>query len=162
MRAPQLTVAMLAILIAACSRTARPTALDRLHPCPTDEGPSDAYCGTLAVFENRETRAGRRIDLKIVVLPALDAQAQPDPLFLLAGGPGQGAAQMADAVHQAFRSIQRERDVVLVDQRGTGKSNPLDCRSNSDSLRVIDESDDAALDRLRQCLAGYDADVRLY
>src|ERR1043166_848090 len=122
----------------------------------------DAHCGTLSVYENRQARSGRRINLTVVLLPALSADSRPDPLFFLAGGPGQGAAKMAPLVRQALRSVQRERDLVLVDQRGTGTSNPLDCRNDNDSLRAINESDEVALDRLRRCLAGYDADVRLY
>ena len=127
-----------------------------------DEGPTDAYCGTLSVYENRETKQGRTIALKIVLLPALGSGMHADPLFFLAGGPGQGAAKMARTVREMFRVVQRERDIVLVDQRGTGASNPLDCRSNANTLSALTESDEAALKRLETCLAGYDADVRFY
>jgi pimeloyl-ACP methyl ester carboxylesterase len=150
------------VLAHACSRAPQQTATDRLHPCTTDEGPTDAYCGTLRVFENRQTRQGRTIDLSIIVLPALSADARPDPVFFLAGGPGQGAARLARQVREAFSRIQDSRDIVLVDQRGTGESNPLDCDPQLDSLKVIGEPEQAGLDRLRRCLAGYDADVRLY
>ena len=114
------------------------------------------------MFENRATREGRTIDLKIVLWPALRSDAQPDPLFFLAGGPGQGAAQMGRGVRELFRRTQTNRDIVLVDQRGTGESNPLDCKPADDSLKAVAESDDAALDRLRSCLKTYDADPRLY
>jgi pimeloyl-ACP methyl ester carboxylesterase len=77
-------------------------------------------CGRLQVFENRETRSGRTISLKIVMLPGLGTDAQSDPLFFLAGGPGQGAAQMAKPLSEVFRRVQTLRDIVLVDQRGTG------------------------------------------
>ncbi len=147
---------------AACGLRPVPQAIDRLQPCTSDEGPTDAYCGTLTVFENRETRQGRTIDLKIVVLPALGNDAAPDPLFVLAGGPGQGAAKMARQVRELFGRIQARRDIVLVDQRGTGDSNGLECRSNDDLLASINESDEAGLERLRTCLAGYDADTRFY
>jgi pimeloyl-ACP methyl ester carboxylesterase len=150
------------LLAAGCRRTPAQTATDRLHPCAGEEGPTDAYCGTLRVFENRAARDGRTIDLKIVLLPALGRDAKPDPLFFLAGGPGQGAAKMARQIRDAFRRVQATRDVVLVDQRGTGKSNPLECRSESDALRDLEETDDVALARLRACLAGYDADPRFY
>lgn len=150
------------LLAGACAPAPRPTAIDRLHPCVLDEGPTDAYCGTLRVFENRETRTGRTIDLRIIVLPSLSSEARPDPLFFLAGGPGQGAAEMAPQIRDVFRRIQEDRDIVLVDQRGTGKSNPLDCRSDMNSLTVLNESDEAGLGRLRTCLEGYDADTRLY
>jgi pimeloyl-ACP methyl ester carboxylesterase len=160
---PYLTTIVAAVLVAAaCGSGGRPSALDRLRPCTNDEGPTDAYCGTLSVFENRETRAGRRIALNIIVLPALGNGAEPEPLFFLAGGPGQGAAKLAREVRELFRKVQRDRDIVLVDQRGTGKSNPLNCRSENNSLREVTESEEASLARLRTCLEGYDADVRLY
>ena len=146
----------------ACRAAADGSVLDRLSSCGIDEGPTDALCGTLEVFENREARQGRTIRLKIVVLPALSNQARTDPIFLLAGGPGQGAARMAREVRDIFGRLQADRDIVLVDQRGTGASNGLECRPDDDSLALLNEPDDAALDRLRSCLAGYDADVRFY
>jgi pimeloyl-ACP methyl ester carboxylesterase len=153
---------MVGLLLSACTRSDRPTALDRLHPCATGEGPTDAYCGTYQVFENRDTRQGRTIDLRIIVLPALSNEPQPDPVFFLAGGPGQGAAAMARQIREMFRRVQADRDIVLVDQRGTGKSHPLECKSDEDSLAVLNESTEQGLERLRQCLKGLDADVRLY
>jgi pimeloyl-ACP methyl ester carboxylesterase len=149
------------VAAAACGRADTP-ALTRLQPCKAESGLTDALCGTLEVFENREARAGRRIPLNIVVLPALGRNVQPDPLFFLAGGPGQGAARMARQVREGFRRVLRARDVVLVDQRGTGRSNPLECRPASHTLAELLESDEASLARLRACLEGYDADVRLY
>ncbi len=137
-------------------------AIDRLHVCGSDEGPTDAYCGSLTVFENRQTRQGRTIDLRIVVLPALSQGAEADPLFFLAGGPGQGAAKLARHIRDAFRQLQSHRDIVFVDQRGTGGSNPLECTTDDDSLQTLNEPEEAALDRLRACLAGYDADPSLY
>jgi pimeloyl-ACP methyl ester carboxylesterase len=146
----------------ACSSGNAATALDRLHPCATAEGPTDAYCGTFKVFENRETRQGRTLDLKIVVLPALGNEPHPDPLFFLAGGPGQGAAEMARPLRDVFRRVQADRDIVLVDQRGTGKSHPLNCKSDDDSLAALNEPIESAMARLRKCMDGLDADLRLY
>ena len=122
----------------------------------------DAYCGTFKVYENRATKQGRQIDLNIVVLPALRADSQPDPLFFLAGGPGQGAAKLAKTVRTIFQRVQNDRDIVLVDQRGTGKSNPLDCNSDDDSLQAFMETNEQALERLKACQAKYDADLTLY
>jgi len=137
MQSPVL-VAILAILaISSCSQSQAVQAIDKLKPCTGYDTPVDAYCGTLTVYENRETKQGRQIDLNIVVLPALRADAQPDPLFFLAGGPGQGAAKLAKTVRLFFQRVQNDRDIVLVDQRGTGKSNPLDCNSDDDSLQAM-------------------------
>lgn len=150
------------LVLAACGPSASSSPLDRLRPCTSDEGPVDAYCGTFSVFEDRATRSGRQVALNIVVLPSLGRGQYTDPLFFLAGGPGQGAAQLARQVREIFRQVLKDRDIVLVDQRGTGRSNPLDCESDSSSLRGVTEGDDAALARLKRCLSGYDADVRFY
>ena len=149
-------------ILAACAPNHTPTAIERLHPCATEEGPTDAFCGTHKVFENRATGQGRTIDLKIVVLPALGNEPHPDPLFFLAGGPGQGAAEMARLLRELFRRVQADRDIVLVDQRGTGKSNPLNCKSDSDSLAALNEPIDTSMARLRKCMEGLNADLRLY
>ena len=148
--------------VAGCSQTQATQAIDKLSPCTADEMPVDAYCGTLRVFENRDTKQGRQIDLNIVVLPALSSDPKPDPFVFLAGGPGQGAAQMAKQLREAFRQIINDRDIVLVDQRGTGKSNPLNCIDEDDSLKAFEATEEAAMERLKKCLAGYDADLRLY
>src|SRR6185436_4040396 len=78
------------------------------------------------------------------------------------GGPGQGAAGMARGLRGLFRRIQNTRDSVLVDQRGTGKSRPLDCKSDDESLKQLNESDETALARIKMCLGGLQADARLY
>ena len=155
---------LLVLLFAAiaCNRNQQPTGIDRLQPCASDDGPTDAYCGSFRVFENRDTKQGRTIDLKIVVLPALSNDPKPDPLFFLAGGPGQGAAQMARQLRDTVRRIQAERDVVLIDQRGTGKSNPLNCTSTDESLKTLNESDDESIARLRKCMEGLNGDLRFY
>jgi len=153
---------ILLLALTACARQAEQSAIDRLRPCTADQGPTDAYCGSYTVFENRETKQGRQINLRIVLLPALSRDAKPDPMFFLAGGPGQGAAEMARALREIFRRVQSERDLVLVDQRGTGESNPLACKSDSDSLADINEPDRLILDRLKNCMQAFDADLRLY
>lgn len=154
--------ALLSVIAAACSQTEQVAAIDRLKPCTGDDAPIDAYCGTLRVFENRATKQGRQLDLNIVVLPALSADSKPDPVFFLAGGPGQGAAKLARPVREMFRRIQTDRDIVLVDQRGTGKSHPLDCEFDDDSLKAFNEPEADGLERLKKCMAGYDADLSQY
>jgi pimeloyl-ACP methyl ester carboxylesterase len=79
--------------------------------------------GTLEVFEDRQAKRGRKISLYIVVLPATGEHPAPDPVFFLHGGPG--AAATTAASRYAGSWIRRDRDIVLVDQRGTGRSNPL-------------------------------------
>ena len=74
------------------------------------------------------------------------------------------AAKLAPVVREMFRRVQADRDIVLVDQRGTGKSHPLECESEDtdDSLAETAETTDQTLARLKTCLAKYDADLTQY
>src|SRR5687768_6094097 len=78
-------------------------------------------CAMLAVLENRATRSGRTIPLWILILPASESPRAADPVFYLAGGPGQAAGELAGMA--ARFGLRRTRDIVLADQRGTGRSN---------------------------------------
>lgn len=151
---------LLALLAAACA--APPSAVDRLHPCQIAEGPPDAYCGTLKVFEDRAAKSGRTIDLKIVVAPALRRDAKPDPIFVFEGGPGGGAATLASPRIPMFRRFQTDRDIVLVDQRGTGASNPLDCTSDVSDTEDLASLEHYPVERFRTCLEKLDANPKLY
>jgi pimeloyl-ACP methyl ester carboxylesterase len=152
----------LALLLTACHAGSGQAALDRLHPCAIAEGPPDAFCGQLRVFENRAAKAGRTIDLKIVVAPALRRDANPDPLFVFEGGPGGGAATLAQYRVPMFRRFQTDRDIVLVDQRGTGASNPLDCSADSPDEEDFRAIEVYPVERFRSCLDKLHADPRLY
>jgi pimeloyl-ACP methyl ester carboxylesterase len=98
----------------------------RLKPCEDPALTQPAKCGTYTVWENREAKSGRTIDLNLVVLQATGTNRKPDPLFVLLGGPGEGAASGApqEYVDDPTRAT---RDLVFIDARGTGKSNGLHC-----------------------------------
>jgi pimeloyl-ACP methyl ester carboxylesterase len=98
-----------------------------LKDCDVQGVQGKAKCGTFAVYEDRAARKGRQISLNIVVLPATSAQREPDPLFYFAGGPGSAATEDAPGIARIFAKIREHRDLVFVDQRGTGGSNPLNC-----------------------------------
>ena len=153
-----LAVAALAAALSGCGDDPSAGAA-RLQPCRLGEGPRGAYCGSLTVFEDRAAQSGRTIDLKIVVARALRRVPKPDPLFVLMGGPTGGAATMADRLAPMFRGAQKDRDVVFVDQRGTGASNPLDCEPAEQTLAALVEQ---PVERLQRCLEKLDADPRFY
>src|SRR5262245_25719042 len=88
--------------------------------------PSESRCVTLSVYENRTTRTGRTIPLWILILPASGSPRAGDPVFYLAGGPGQAAGDLSRMA--ARFGLLRTRDIVLADQRGTGRSNGFECR----------------------------------
>lgn len=96
-------------------------------PHPAGLGSVRARCGSLVVPENHAAPQVRRLALRVAVIPSLDRRSGREPLFVIPGGPGQGAADFYAAYAGAFAQIARTRDIVLVDQRGTGGSNPLHC-----------------------------------
>jgi pimeloyl-ACP methyl ester carboxylesterase len=98
-------------------------------PCANAAVFPDARCGTLTVYENRAKKSGRQIGLNIAVLPALNKDHAPDPLFILAGGPGGDiiGEYMGGPPDAFVTGIRAKRDIVLVDQRGTGGSHALPC-----------------------------------
>ena len=102
----------------------------RLSACPATVAPAsaNAKCGTLSVYENRSARTGRLISLRVVVLPATGSDRAPDPVFFIAGGPGSSIVEQAAGIARDPSRLRERRDLVLVDQRGTGGSNPINCR----------------------------------
>jgi pimeloyl-ACP methyl ester carboxylesterase len=122
---------------------------------------ASARCGRFEVAENPAEPEGRQIQLAYAVLPARAGQGQPDPVFFLAGGPGQSARDTLPMMRAALREVNRTRDLIFLDQRGTGGSNQLDCHFDEQEDWL--EMDFEALDqRLRECHAEWDADVRYY
>ena len=117
-------VALLALL-AGCGDAATQRSL-ALSECRLPHFAQPAQCGTLEVPEDRAKPGGREVKLFIAMLPANTLTPKPDPLFILAGGPGQAASQLAPFAAQ-LNALRRTRDILLVDQRGTGKSSPLKC-----------------------------------
>ncbi len=119
-----------------------------------------AQCGTYRVYENRLTHNGRQIDLKLAVLPATGDQVEPDPLFYFTGGPGGAATDVAPMLKVELSKLNKTRDIVLIDQRGTGGSNLLICPKPD---KPFDVSDAAALSAYaKSCLAGLKADPSWY
>ena len=96
----------------------------------------DARCGKLTVSEDRSDPDGRKIELNVAVVPAIKRNPEPDPLFLLAGGPGQSAVETFPSMLPLLSQIYQDRDIVLVDQRGTGASNPLHCLAPEDEIHT--------------------------
>jgi pimeloyl-ACP methyl ester carboxylesterase len=107
---------------------AAPSPKLRLSPCRLPGWNEDVRCGQYEVFEDRRAKTGRTISLRIVVVPARAPKAAPDPIFYFMGGPGGSAVDTITRAGSEFlASLRRDRDLVFVDQRGTGGSNPLVC-----------------------------------
>ena len=131
----------------------------QLESCHLDNIAEWAQCGALDVPENYQQPEGRRIALRVVVLPSFAQPAKADPVFMLAGGPGQSAVAIAALVRQTLGKANQQRDIVLVDQRGTGESNALDCGLDFDQLAFDHDAKAAAV---KQCLAALDVDPLQY
>ncbi len=98
-----------------------------LTPCHVNGVNEELRCGVYNVFENRRTRQGRMLPLKIVLIPALRPHPDQGPVFFLAGGPGETNTELVDYwINSGNRD---EHDAVLVDERGTGDGHRLDCPS---------------------------------
>lgn len=115
----------LTLAAAACARRDAPATLS-LADCALDGAEEKARCGAIEVPENWDEPQGRKISLNIIVVPAAKATGRA-PLFDLAGGPGVAATEGAAYFLTDGAANRAERDVVLVDQRGTGASSPLRC-----------------------------------
>jgi pimeloyl-ACP methyl ester carboxylesterase len=120
-----------------------------------------AECGTLPVAENRENPS-RMIDLNIAVIRSKSVNKKSDAVIMLAGGPGQSAVESYPGASHAFRDILKDRDVVLVDQRGTGHSNPLKCEFDESLQEKLLEDESLYLPALMECVDKLDADTRFY
>jgi pimeloyl-ACP methyl ester carboxylesterase len=90
-------------------------------------GSTPARCATLSVPENPGDPHGKRISLNVAVVKAQSASPKPDPLFWFAGWGGAGVTDDAANVIPALSWLNSDRDLVFVDQRGTGSSK-LVCR----------------------------------
>jgi pimeloyl-ACP methyl ester carboxylesterase len=130
----RLLVVLAAVWLAGCSvQGADDSVTQATEVCRLKGLEQQARCGTISVALNPAEPNGKKIDIAFAVLPALARYKEPDPLFVLAGGPGQSAQMLAGAVGRVFGGINRKRDIVFVDQRGTGESNGLECVLNDNS-----------------------------
>lgn len=126
---------------------------------------ASARCLVYSVAENPDAPDGRQIPLQVMVIPAVRPLPEPDPFVILVGGPGQAATVDALQVLPAFERIRRNRDILLVDQRGTGRLSPFACDFPEDDASLQGNSElllEVQNRYLQDCLASSDADPRFY
>ncbi len=134
-----------------------------LSPCRIPGLAQEIHCGKVEVPEAPGATSGRHLQIEYAVVPAIAKSKAPDPLFVLAGGPGQSAMQVAALVMPVLAQINTRRDIVFVDQRGTGKSHPLTCDDENKQAPFAEAVDvQRQLARIGACLRRLDADPRQY
>ncbi len=111
-----------------------------------------AQCLHVEVPENRRNPEARKLTLQVVVMKALAPKKDAEPIYLLAGGPGQSASEGFMPLPETFRRLRRTHDLVLIDQRGTGQSHPLRCVDPKDSRWQLTFDENLSLRNVEACV----------
>ncbi len=112
----------------------------------------EAWCGVVRRPFDPNRPGALQIEVHFALLPALARNRKPDPVFFFAGGPGQSAIDLAGPVSRMLSKLSNRRDLVLIDQRGTGRSAPLRCPEEPPTRAMADSaSTEAQLARLTAC-----------
>lgn len=135
-----------------------------LEDCHVKDIKEQVKCGTVTVPENYTKPESTKIDLNVVVLPAIDKSSNKKPLMFLAGGPGQAATELASMLRNRFYEVRKVHDIILVDQRGTGKSSQLKCDVPAfDNLNVYGGlTFDFEVSDISNCISQFTQDVSQY
>jgi len=155
-----LQLILLILLVTPVGARATPQFVPCQIGAPDSPRHMQAKCTSLTVPEDRAHPGDKTIQLHIAVLAARAGAPAPDPLFFIAGGPGQAATQAYLEEATAFERIRQERDIVLIDQRGTGQSNPLNCPSTPDNN--TNPSDAEIARQVHACLSQLSGDPHFY
>ena len=155
-------VLMLVLLLQplGCARARAPEPTVALTPCRIDGFAEEIKCATVSVPEDRSGPSDRRLSIHVAIVPALARVPEPDPLVLLAGGPGQAASSFGPWIGTVFAAVRRHRDIVLIDQRGTGKSHALVCEADGPDAAATAPGREE--DASRACLSTLKGDPRHY
>ena len=158
-----------AVAAGLCALTAHPqqapTSLTAFESCQIQslEAPTQrsADCATLRVPEDYAKPDGRQIELFVARIPSLSRAKQTDPLLLINGGPGASSVDLFSSLGPVLNPILDERDIILLDQRGTGRSHPMQCALdlNGNDLAPSDAEIAASTKR---CLDNLPGDPRQY
>jgi pimeloyl-ACP methyl ester carboxylesterase len=156
---------VLALLVCCFSFHGSAAAGFELEDCRISAGPGypgiKARCGTFPRPLNPDDPDGEQIQLQVAVVPALNLEPEPDPLVPFAGGPGGGSIEFYAAYFHAFEPVRRDRDILLVDQRGTGDSARMDCPIDDDLIEG-QFSHEQTLDFTQSCLEQLPHDPRFF
>ncbi len=103
-----------------------------------------AFCAAFSVAENRDKPDSRKIDLKLALIKSEAERADTDIVVYLAGGPGQSAVETYPQLAGALAPLRKHHHILLLDQRGTGQSHPLECKDAlPDAKKAEPDAEDA-------------------
>lgn len=155
-------LATLSLLTASMTSLASPSLM--LEDCHVKGIKEQVQCGQLDVLENYQKLDGRQISINVVVLPSIDRTSTKEPLMFLAGGPGQAATELAAHIRRVFTEVRKTRDIILVDQRGTGKSSALQCDDTIEKTQNIYTSSivDLNVQDIRECISTFTQEMSEY
>lgn len=156
-----LMLAMGSAAIWASDNSVKPT--ESANTCYV-EGVSDRLnCGFVTVPENPNKPDGKQIQVHYVVLPAVKNVNHEEALLAIAGGPGQSAIDNAAGFDSILNKVRQQRDILLIDQRGTGRSNVLNCDAGPQSPLSFDDDNVDTLAEAQKCRDQFpDTDVTQY
>ena len=126
----------------------------QMEPCFVSGVTRGATCGTIDLPLNYNKPDGEKVSIHVAIAEARNTEKEADPLFILAGGPGQAAGEYGALVRAAFSGVREKRDIVLIDQRGTGKSYGMNCETD-DSVTTMSES----IEEIAECRKGFKLDT---
>ena len=133
-----------------------------IESCHLGEIRSQVQCGNLVVPENYQQQDGDKISINFAVLPAIDNSEYKTPLMFLAGGPGQAAVELATGLNRIFSEVRKTRDIILVDQRGTGESSALSCDLEDEESVYAAIAAEINEQDVKNCIAQFKGDVSQY
>jgi pimeloyl-ACP methyl ester carboxylesterase len=157
---------LLTFLLFVASPMAQAQALE-LEDCRISIGPgypgTKARCATMLRPENPDDPASPQIELRVAVVPALNLVPETDAIVPIAGGPGQGSVEFYLSIKGAFEGLRRNRDILLVDQRGTGGSSRMDCPIGEEAILFETEFTlDDTVEYMEECLESLPHDPRYF
>lgn len=156
---------LIVVLLGICALSAANAQDLPLTDCRISAGPGTssmkARCGTMTRPLDPSGAVSGDIELRVAVVPALNLTPEADPLVPIAGGPGQGSIQFYSAYYRAFEGVRRNRDILLIDQRGTGDSATMDCEFD-DAMIEGDYSTELTIEYTEACLTELPHDPRFF
>jgi pimeloyl-ACP methyl ester carboxylesterase len=133
-----------------------------LESCHLGEIRSQVKCGKIETPENYQIPDGEKLSVNFAVLPAIDNSEYKAPLMFLAGGPGQAAVELATGLNRVFNEVRKTRDIILVDQRGTGESSALSCEFDAVDNVYSTLPDSLDPQEVKDCISQFKGDVTQY